>query len=139
MIRFENVSKSYPGGAKALREVSFRLDDGEMAFLTGHSGAGKSTLLRLVLMLERATRGQVVVALLVEHALVGLVAGLIGILGASVLAWFVLTRGLEMEATFPVLVTAVVLVVAPLLAATVGAAASAGALARRPLEAIRRE
>jgi cell division transport system ATP-binding protein len=61
MIRFEHVSKSYPGGAKALREVSFRLDAGEMAFLTGHSGAGKSTLLRLVLMLERATRGQVVV------------------------------------------------------------------------------
>jgi cell division transport system ATP-binding protein len=30
-----------------------------MVFLTGHSGAGKSTLLRLVLMLERATRGQV--------------------------------------------------------------------------------
>lgn len=45
----------------ALREVSFHLEPGEMAFLTGHSGAGKSTLLRLVLMLEQATRGQVLV------------------------------------------------------------------------------
>jgi cell division transport system ATP-binding protein len=41
--------------------VNFHLHPGEMAFLTGHSGAGKSTLLRLVLMLEQATRGQVVV------------------------------------------------------------------------------
>ncbi|NNJ66111.1 MAG: ATP-binding cassette domain-containing protein [Xanthomonadales bacterium] len=46
---------------KALRDVSFHVDPGEMVFLTGHSGAGKSTLLRLVLMLERATGGQVTV------------------------------------------------------------------------------
>lgn len=59
MIRFDNVSKRYAGGAVALREVSFELAAGEMAFLTGHSGAGKSTLLRLILMLETATRGQV--------------------------------------------------------------------------------
>mgnify|MGYP001817652995 CR=1 FL=1 len=61
MITFERVSKRYKGGDMALREVSFHLHPGEMAFLTGHSGAGKSTLLRLVLMLEKATRGQVVV------------------------------------------------------------------------------
>jgi len=61
MITFEHVSKQYAGGVSALRDVSFRLEPGEMAFLTGHSGAGKSTLLRLVLMLERATRGQVIV------------------------------------------------------------------------------
>ena len=42
-------------------DVSFHLYPGEMVFLTGHSGAGKSTLLRLVLMLEKATRGQVFV------------------------------------------------------------------------------
>lgn len=59
MIRFEHVTKRYPGGAVALRDVSFRIDPGEMVFLTGHSGAGKSTLLRLILMLERSTRGQV--------------------------------------------------------------------------------
>ena len=61
MITFEHVSKRYPGGVTALQDVNIELAAGEMAFLTGHSGAGKSTLLRLVLMLERASRGQVVV------------------------------------------------------------------------------
>jgi cell division transport system ATP-binding protein len=59
MIVFEHVSKRYDNGVNALRDVSFHLQPGEMAFLTGHSGAGKSTLLRLVLMLERATAGRV--------------------------------------------------------------------------------
>ena len=62
MITFDHVSKHYEGGTKALRDVSFHIDRGEMVFLTGHSGAGKSTLLRLVLMLERATRGAVTVS-----------------------------------------------------------------------------
>jgi cell division transport system ATP-binding protein len=61
MIRFEQVSKRYAEGIYALRDVSFALAAGEMVFLTGHSGAGKSTLLRLVLMIEQATRGQVIV------------------------------------------------------------------------------
>jgi len=59
MITFEHVSKRYGNGVSALRDVSFNLARGEMAFLTGHSGAGKSTLLRLVLLLERATAGRV--------------------------------------------------------------------------------
>lgn len=61
MITFERVTKRYQGGSIALRDVSFHLDPAEMVFLTGHSGAGKSTLLRLTLMLEQATRGQVLV------------------------------------------------------------------------------
>ena len=61
MITFERVSKRYPGGTTALQDVSFEIPTGEMTFLTGHSGAGKSTLLRLILMLERASRGQVIV------------------------------------------------------------------------------
>lgn len=61
MIRFDRVSKRYSEGIYALKDVSFELVAGEMVFLTGHSGAGKSTLLRLVLMLEQATRGQVIV------------------------------------------------------------------------------
>ena len=61
MIRFERVSKHYPGGNRALTDVSFTIERGSMVFLTGHSGAGKSTLLRLVMMLERASRGQVIV------------------------------------------------------------------------------
>jgi len=61
MIKFERVSKLYPGGSRALADVSFNIERGSMVFLTGHSGAGKSTLLRLVMMLERASRGQVFV------------------------------------------------------------------------------
>jgi len=61
MIEFSGVYKRYPGGHDALRNVSFELDEGEMAFLTGHSGAGKSTLLKLITLMETATRGQVVV------------------------------------------------------------------------------
>ena len=61
MIVFEAVHKRYPGGREALADVSFELDRGEMAFLTGHSGAGKSTILKLVALLERPSRGRVVV------------------------------------------------------------------------------
>ncbi|HEX6993330.1 MAG TPA: cell division ATP-binding protein FtsE [Gammaproteobacteria bacterium] len=61
MIRFEGVYKRYPGGREALRGVSFHLARGEMAFLTGPSGAGKSTLLKLVTLIEKPTRGTVLV------------------------------------------------------------------------------
>lgn len=61
MIVFDNVVKRYPGGQEALSGVSFELQRGEMAFLTGHSGAGKSTLLKLITLIERCTRGQIVV------------------------------------------------------------------------------
>ncbi|HEX4871166.1 MAG TPA: cell division ATP-binding protein FtsE [Nevskiaceae bacterium] len=62
MIHFHKVSHRYPGtGRDVLSELSFTLGEGEMAFLTGASGAGKSTLLRLVALLARAHRGQVVV------------------------------------------------------------------------------
>ena len=59
MIKFEQVSKTYPGGFRALERVSFHLEKGEMAFLTGHSGAGKSTLLKLISMIERPSIGNV--------------------------------------------------------------------------------
>jgi cell division transport system ATP-binding protein len=59
MIRFDNVSKRYPGGFEALHNVGFELEAGAMAFLTGHSGAGKSTLLKLIALIERVTRGQI--------------------------------------------------------------------------------
>jgi len=59
MICFNNVSKTYPGGFLALKNVSFELAAGEMAFLTGHSGAGKSTLLKLMCLMEKPTNGSV--------------------------------------------------------------------------------
>jgi len=61
MISFIQASKRYPGGHDALLNVSFELHQGEMAFLTGHSGAGKSTLLKLIALIERTSRGQVLV------------------------------------------------------------------------------
>lgn len=61
MIRFDNVSKRYPGGHEALRGVNLELDAGELAFLTGHSGAGKSTLLKLLMLLERPTSGALLI------------------------------------------------------------------------------
>ncbi|MYM63714.1 cell division ATP-binding protein FtsE [Pseudomaricurvus sp. HS19] len=61
MIRFDQVSKRYPGGHEALSRVSFDVPAGDMLFLTGHSGAGKSTLLKLIMLMERASQGQVLV------------------------------------------------------------------------------
>jgi cell division transport system ATP-binding protein len=62
VITFFNVTKKYPNGQVALNNVSFQVAEGEMVFLHGHSGAGKSTLLRMIALLERPTRGHVVVA-----------------------------------------------------------------------------
>lgn len=59
MIQFDRVAKQYPGTGLALADVSFTLASGQMVFLTGHSGAGKSTLLKLIALMERPTRGQV--------------------------------------------------------------------------------
>ena len=61
MIRFSNVSKRFPGGQEALRNVSFSIGAGEFVFLTGRSGAGKSTLFKLIPAIERATSGSVIV------------------------------------------------------------------------------
>jgi cell division transport system ATP-binding protein len=61
LISFDYVSKRYPGGHDALTGLSFQLAAGEIAFLTGHSGAGKSTLLKLIALIERPTRGHIVV------------------------------------------------------------------------------
>ena len=59
MFRFEHVSKAYLGGRQALQGVTFHLQPGEMAFLTGHSGAGKSTLLKLICGIERPSAGKI--------------------------------------------------------------------------------
>ena len=61
MVSFSAVAKRYPGGQEALKDVSFALEPGELAFLTGRSGAGKSTLLKLIAAIERPSAGSVVV------------------------------------------------------------------------------
>jgi cell division transport system ATP-binding protein len=61
MIRFDQVFKRYPNGREALAGVSFNIASGALTFLTGHSGAGKSSILKLIALIERPTRGQVIV------------------------------------------------------------------------------
>ena len=61
MVSFSAVAKRYPGGQQALRDVTFALQSGELAFITGRSGAGKSTLLKLIPAIERPSSGTVIV------------------------------------------------------------------------------
>ena len=61
MVSFSSVAKRYAGGQEALKDVSFSLEAGELAFLIGRSGAGKSTLLKLIPAIERPTSGSVIV------------------------------------------------------------------------------
>jgi len=61
VIRFDGVAKRYPSGREALADLTLAVAPGEMVFLTGHSGAGKSTALKLIALIERPTRGQIIV------------------------------------------------------------------------------
>ena len=61
MISASALTKHYPHGIEALKDVSFEIADGEMVFITGHSGAGKSTLFRLLAAIEKPTSGSIVV------------------------------------------------------------------------------
>jgi cell division transport system ATP-binding protein len=60
-IEFQRVTRRFDNGQEALKELSVTFDPGSMTFLTGHSGAGKSTFLKLLLCLDRPTRGQILV------------------------------------------------------------------------------
>ena len=61
MISFSQVYKRYPNGFDALKNISFTLESGEMALITGHSGAGKTTLLKLIAAIARPTSGSIIV------------------------------------------------------------------------------
>lgn len=61
MIEFKEVTKRYSTGQIALYNVNLKMRAGEMIFITGHSGAGKSTLLKLIALLERPSKGEVLV------------------------------------------------------------------------------
>ena len=61
MIQFTNVFMTYPSGNKALQNINLNIDKGEMAYISGRSGAGKSTLLKLINLIDRHTRGQIIV------------------------------------------------------------------------------
>ena len=59
MIEFNNVTKSYSVGTRALKGVSMQIDDGEFAFLVGPSGSGKSTIIKLITGELKPTSGSV--------------------------------------------------------------------------------
>lgn len=59
MIRFVNVSKTYPTGVKALDGINLELEPGSFTFLVGNTGSGKSTLMRLLFREELASSGEI--------------------------------------------------------------------------------
>ena len=61
MIVASNLTKRYPGGYEAVRDLGFEISSGDMVAISGHSGAGKTTLLKLLGAVERPTSGSLVV------------------------------------------------------------------------------
>lgn len=62
MIQIYRLTMRFPSGIEALRDVSLRVHEGELVFLSGRSGAGKTTLFDLVTAELRPTEGQILVA-----------------------------------------------------------------------------
>lgn len=61
MITLNQVSLVYPGGTRALDNISFQVNRGEFVFVVGSSGSGKTTLMKLLLKELTPTEGQVIV------------------------------------------------------------------------------
>ena len=59
MIKFENVSVTYPGGVEALKNLNLEINEGDFLIIVGLSGAGKSTLLRTINNLVKPSNGVV--------------------------------------------------------------------------------
>jgi len=61
MIEFKNVTKEYPNGFVALKNINFKIASGEFVFIIGSSGAGKTTITKLLLKEEEVTKGRIIV------------------------------------------------------------------------------
>ncbi|RCX18327.1 cell division ATP-binding protein FtsE [Anaerobacterium chartisolvens] len=59
VVEVKNVTKRYPNGTVALKNVSVKINKGEFAFIIGSSGSGKSTLIKMILKEENPTEGDV--------------------------------------------------------------------------------
>jgi len=112
-----------------------------IAILAGAVGASASRRGREVALLKTlgATRAGVVSIFSVEFALLGLVAGIIGTVGGGVLAWAVITKGMELPWTWRPAVMLLAPLGAVVLSVLAGITASAGALRKRPIEVLRAE
>lgn len=62
MVDLTRITKKYPPDVEALKDISLRVNKGEILFLTGKSGAGKTTILRLISGIEKPTKGYIEVA-----------------------------------------------------------------------------
>ena len=62
MISFQNVSKTFPDGTKAVDDISFTVDEGEFFVLIGPSGSGKTTALKMINRLIDPSEGDITVA-----------------------------------------------------------------------------
>jgi len=61
MIEFQDVSKTFPGGVEAVKELSFTVEEGETLVLLGTSGSGKTTSMKMINRLVDPTGGQILV------------------------------------------------------------------------------
>ncbi|MEA2020570.1 MAG: ATP-binding cassette domain-containing protein [Patescibacteria group bacterium] len=57
MLVFDSVTKEYPDGTCALREITFSVSEGDFVFVVGPSGSGKTTLIKMILREELPTEG----------------------------------------------------------------------------------
>ncbi len=112
-----------------------------IAILAGAISAGAARRGREVALLKTLglTRAGVVRVFAVEYALLGVVAGVLGATAGAVLAWAVLTRGMEVRWRLDSAPILAAIAGTVLLAVLAGVAASWGALRRRPVEALRAE
>ena len=60
-IVLEHVSKEFPGGVQAVRDVSLEIENGEFMVLVGPSGCGKTTILRMIAGLDEVTDGEITI------------------------------------------------------------------------------
>lgn len=61
MLEFVGVNKIYNNNVQALKNINFKIEDGEFVFLIGASGAGKSSLIKMLLREIKPTEGTIIV------------------------------------------------------------------------------